>query len=304
MSGRASVTLFLVLVPLLFVAITGLDWEDYLVVHGGRAALSPREHLGYAVFTSAFVAALATIGARWLAAGWIGCRQGLARFAIRLRPKPRATAAAGLALAVLAGLGAPPVPAARAQVEPPPEEGERRHQLTLTLLPDGGSAGRRLLVVARPWFYCHAHTGEVLRVPPGYVTDLASVPRVVQPFVPPFGSYAEASVLHDWLYAVRHPGGRKRADLVMLYAMRDFRSERARTGPYQAWVIYKAVRLFGWRGYYFRAERAWPAPGKLALAWRGRSESGCVRFQDELDSGIYARQFARRLAALEKAAAG
>lgn len=308
MTARASLTLFLLLAAGLFVAVTGLDWDDYWVAQDGRAAVSPREHLGYALFTAGFLAALATIGCRWLVAGWIGGREIVWRWWTRLRLRPRAATAAGVAL--VAGLAAVAPRAGHALAPTPPEEGGPQHQLTLTLLPDAGIEGRRLMVVARPWFYCHEPTAEVFRVPAGYVTDLASAPAAVQPLIPAFGTYAEASVLHDWLYASRVTGDRKRADRIMLFAMRDFRSESARTNPYQAWLIYKAVRLFGWRAYYFRGELEWtsrwaragdPPPARLALAWRGRSPSGCARFQEELERGAYEAQFRRRFAALERA---
>ncbi|MDP1605652.1 MAG: DUF1353 domain-containing protein, partial [Rhodocyclaceae bacterium] len=41
----------------------------------------------------------------------------------------------------------------------------------------------------------------VIRVPTGFVTDLASVPRLFWPIFPPHGRYAKAAILHDWLYA-------------------------------------------------------------------------------------------------------
>ncbi|NEX92629.1 DUF1353 domain-containing protein [Caulobacter sp. 17J65-9] len=312
MTARASVTLYLVLALVGFVAITGVDWPDYWTAQVGRAALTPREHFGYAVFTTGFFAALATIGCRWMVAGWIGSRIILGHWLSRLRLRPGPVTAAGVLLVAGLAAVAPRVGQAQSLLATPPDEGGPHHQLTLTLLPDAQAAGRRLLVVARPWYYCYAPTAEVFRVPPGYVTDLASVPDAVQPLVPTFGSYAEASVLHDWLYAVRFAGGRKQADRVMLFAMRDFRNESARTNPYQAWLIYKAVRLFGWRAYYFGGEREWagrwagagPEPARLALAWRGKSPSRCARFKEELDSDVYEAQFVKRLAALHAAEEG
>lgn len=46
--------------------------------------------------------------------------------------------------------------------------------------------------------------GDVITVPKGFVTDLASVPRPIWNLWPPFGKWDRASVLHD--YGYRHEG--------------------------------------------------------------------------------------------------
>jgi len=45
------------------------------------------------------------------------------------------------------------------------------------------------------------YVGETqrFRVPAGYVTDFASVPRVVVALIPSFGRYTRSAILHDWL---------------------------------------------------------------------------------------------------------
>lgn len=45
----------------------------------------------------------------------------------------------------------------------------------------------------------HLGSGESIEVPAGFVSDLASVPRIFWPFLPPDGDYSQAAVLHDWL---------------------------------------------------------------------------------------------------------
>ncbi len=42
-------------------------------------------------------------------------------------------------------------------------------------------------------------SGEWVDVPPGYLTDGASVPVLLQGLVPAMGSYGQAAALHDWL---------------------------------------------------------------------------------------------------------
>lgn len=44
-------------------------------------------------------------------------------------------------------------------------------------------------------------SGEVIRVPAGYVTDFASVPRLFWRLEPPLGPAGKAAVVHDWLYS-------------------------------------------------------------------------------------------------------
>jgi hypothetical protein len=46
-------------------------------------------------------------------------------------------------------------------------------------------------------------SGEVIRVPKGYVTDFASVPRFFWRVEPPLGRAGKAAVVHDYLYSQR-----------------------------------------------------------------------------------------------------
>ncbi len=49
--------------------------------------------------------------------------------------------------------------------------------------------------------YCFRHlNGEIIRIPAGYRSDFASVPRLLWWFIPPHGFSAEPSVIHDYLY--------------------------------------------------------------------------------------------------------
>lgn len=86
--------------------------------------------------------------------------------------------------------------------------------------------------------------GRLLTVPVGFFTDGGSVPRLLWPLYPPFGSDCdEAYVLHDYAYA--HPERwdmtRGQADALMreVLEVKGFR----RTGRFAVW---SGVRLFGW----------------------------------------------------------
>lgn len=60
----------------------------------------------------------------------------------------------------------------------------------------------------------------MIRVPRGFVTDLASTPRVIWSYYPPFGKYLTASILHDYLYW-RQVCNREQADKILYQTMRD-----------------------------------------------------------------------------------
>lgn len=62
-------------------------------------------------------------------------------------------------------------------------------------------------------------TGTI-RVPRGFVTDLASTPPEVWKWYPPFGKYLTASILHDYLYW-RQACTQEQADKIFAQAMRD-----------------------------------------------------------------------------------
>lgn len=84
---------------------------------------------------------------------------------------------------------------------------------------------------------------DVITVPAGFVTDLASVPRILWTFLPPHGKYSKAAIIHDYLYeyGIRT---KKYADDVFLEAM-----EVLGVPAYKRQLMYWAVRMFG-RGNY------------------------------------------------------
>lgn len=90
-------------------------------------------------------------------------------------------------------------------------------------------------------------SGEVIAIPRGFITDLASVPRALWWIYPPFGLHAAAAVVHDWLYrsaANRAGRTRRECDRIFLEAMRV-----KRTPAFRARVMWAAVRTFGWRAF-------------------------------------------------------
>ena len=59
---------------------------------------------------------------------------------------------------------------------------------------------------------------EIIRVPIGFKSDFASIPRWAQSFLPKMGRYAKAAVLHDYLYVIAYKN-KEFADKLFLEAM-------------------------------------------------------------------------------------
>ena len=87
--------------------------------------------------------------------------------------------------------------------------------------------------------------GIEVAIPPGFVTDLASVPRPLWWFISPAGKHSQACVVHDYLYD-NAIGTKKQADEIFFEALKELGVPRVR-----AWVMYLGVKLFG-RGAYVK----------------------------------------------------
>lgn len=85
----------------------------------------------------------------------------------------------------------------------------------------------------------------MIEVPAGFVTDLASVPRILWMLLPPDGKYAKAAIIHDYLYdnALRT---KAEADCIFLDGMRVLGVPKWKRN-----VMFGAVRWFG-RGCYYK----------------------------------------------------
>ncbi|EDQ6553546.1 DUF1353 domain-containing protein [Salmonella enterica subsp. enterica] len=92
-------------------------------------------------------------------------------------------------------------------------------------------------------FYLSDDNSDIISVPAGFVTDLASVPRIFWALLPPDGKYAKAAIIHDYLYdnALRT---KKEADKIFLDGMTVLGVPK-----WKCTLMYWAVRLFG-RGMY------------------------------------------------------
>jgi hypothetical protein len=80
---------------------------------------------------------------------------------------------------------------------------------------------------------------QIIVVPRGFVTDLASTPRSLWSLYPPFGKYLSAAILHDYLYW-RQTCSRPEADKIIYQTMRDAGVDQATQSRF-----YVALRAAG-----------------------------------------------------------
>jgi len=94
--------------------------------------------------------------------------------------------------------------------------------------------------------------GEVIEVPKGFITDFASIPRVVRMFITVNDRHKRPALLHDYLY---YRGGeignlvytRYDADKAFLHFMKD-----VGVSVWKRHTMYRAVRMFGWMSKSWR----------------------------------------------------
>ncbi|EIU1806379.1 DUF1353 domain-containing protein [Salmonella enterica] len=92
-------------------------------------------------------------------------------------------------------------------------------------------------------FWLSDDESDVIEVPAGFITDLATVPRIFWMLLPPDGKYAKAAIIHDYMYdnALR---SKKEADKIFLDGMTVLGVPK-----WKRTIMYYAVRIFG-RGRY------------------------------------------------------
>ena len=69
-------------------------------------------------------------------------------------------------------------------------------------------------------FPLHAQRGVEVIAPEGFITDLASIPRVFLSIFRKLGKHRKAAVIHDRLYDTGFYS-KKYADMIFLYAMKE-----------------------------------------------------------------------------------
>lgn len=112
------------------------------------------------------------------------------------------------------------------------------------ILEDAGTRnGSRLFSLVQQFRYRSSY--GTITVPAGFITDGASIPRCFWNILAPFGEYFEAAIIHDFLYTeANRRFTRSQVDLIFKEAMFN-----VGIGWFTRGLIYRAVRLGGWRFY-------------------------------------------------------
>lgn len=135
-------------------------------------------------------------------------------------------------------------------------------------------AGRACVRLLEPLEYHvgSADSAEVIFVPPGFVTDFASIPWGLWNLFPPLGEHARPAMIHDFLYATKGhgwwapPGANRRkwitgpiraAWTAAVYVREEadaiFREAMTVVDPpvptWRREIMYRAVRLGGAKGW-------------------------------------------------------
>lgn len=86
---------------------------------------------------------------------------------------------------------------------------------------------------------------DLVIVPAGFDTDLASIPRIVWPVISPMNAkLVRPAILHDWLYRMTESYSRKECDIIFYDSLR-----LEGIGVWRASMMYYAVRAGGWVFY-------------------------------------------------------
>lgn len=101
------------------------------------------------------------------------------------------------------------------------------------------SGNNRAFILLEPMHYTIGNSGAVIKVPAGFVTDYASVPKPLWSMYSPHSQYSRAAVVHDYLYWTRKCS-RVQADRLFLIAMKESSVPEA-TRQY----VYAGVNRYG-----------------------------------------------------------
>lgn len=100
----------------------------------------------------------------------------------------------------------------------------------------------RRFILTQPLFdqiiYTERGKPYPVNIPRGFVTDLASIPRIFWSIWPPFGLHTRAAVIHDYLYATKAP--KDFADHAFLQLLKEDGVPWLRRS-----LFYRAVKLGG-----------------------------------------------------------
>lgn len=109
--------------------------------------------------------------------------------------------------------------------------------------------GRNYSIVLEGFEYYvgHESDGVIITISPGYITDGATIPRPLRKYIPAWGKYGQAAIVHDYLcehlevsvHGVPTSISRRQCDLIFLEAMGVLG-----VPWYQRIFFYTAVRFY------------------------------------------------------------
>jgi hypothetical protein len=118
-----------------------------------------------------------------------------------------------------------------------------------------------------------------VRVPAGFVTDFASIPRAFWSVSRPDGLYTYPAIVHDYLYW-EQTTSREVADQILRFGMEDFKVD-----PVTIRTIYASVRVGG--GFAWESNQRLKAAGEKRIL-RRFPENPTVRWlQWKADPGVF-----------------
>ena len=90
--------------------------------------------------------------------------------------------------------------------------------------------------------YMYRTREYIIKVPKGFVTDYASISKLLRAIVLPYGKHSGASVVHDWLYSsnCNLDISREKADKIFLEILKEEKVSFLLRA-----LMYFAVRKFG-----------------------------------------------------------
>lgn len=83
-------------------------------------------------------------------------------------------------------------------------------------------------------------SNEIITVPLGYITDFATIPRILWPILSPVGKYGKAALIHDYCYTIKYKNDRKYCDKIFKEGM-----EVLKVNPITISCMYNSTRWFG-----------------------------------------------------------
>lgn|SRR3990167_4926000 len=125
-------------------------------------------------------------------------------------------------------------------------------KVVLEPIEEAGTFDRGKWKVVEPMIYKSARYNVVISVPPGFVTDLASVPRILPlTFALTGATSVKAAVVHDWIYSnqVYLDGKRQMLPREVCDDIFEEISQEEQVPGWRRSLMWVVLRATGWTAY-------------------------------------------------------